>query len=84
MNFESILITIIIIIIIMIAFRISYEKFSNIGQIPIPINSYLEKPTDYTQINQVFYPFYNYPEYIGKYPYYRFMFHPYSSSVYYT
>lgn len=84
MNFKTAMITIIIIIIIITIYRSNYEGFGMIGQIPIPINSYMEKPTDYTQINQVFNPFYNWPEYIGKYPYYRFMFHPYSSSVYYT
>jgi len=52
--------------------------------IQIPINSYLKMPTDPFQINQVYYPFYNWPQYIGKYPYYKFMFHPYNSSVYYT
>ncbi len=40
-------------------------------------------PPDMYQIGQIHHPFYNWPEYIGKYPYYRYMFHPYNSAVYY-
>ena len=51
-----------------------------------PTQAYLKYPRDDFQINQIYYPFYNQSntEYIGKYPYYNYMFHPYSSSVYYT
>lgn len=40
-------------------------------------------PPSMFQIGQIHLPFYNFPKYIGKYPYYKYMFHPYSNSVYY-
>ncbi len=65
------------------------EGFRNpiqIGPSNAPTQSYMKPPQDPFQINQVYTPFYNWPQYqyIGKYPYYRYLFHPYNSRVYYT
>jgi uncharacterized protein YxeA len=72
----------IIIIICFLIFRAKQhiEKFDvNMTQ------SYLKTPTSNFQINQTHMPSYNWPKYIGKYPYYRYMFnHPYNSSIYYS
>lgn len=40
------------------------------------------KPDNF-QIGHVYHPFYNRPKYIGKYPYYKYLFHPYGYSTYY-
>lgn len=44
---------------------------------------YNVKPESIYQTGQVYNPFYNYPEYIGKYPYYRYFFSPYGYTSYY-
>lgn len=85
MSYQNITIIIVIITIIAtIAMLTILPKKDISEQFYTPFYSYLYYPRSKFQINQVHHPFYNYPKYIGKYPYYRFMFHPYNSSVYYT
>ena len=80
-----VLIVICIIVIATIQNNNTNEQFDSISDTTIPpFYSYYRYPRSKFQINQVHNPFYNYPEYIGKYPYYKYMFSPYSSSVYYT
>ena len=81
-----IIIGIILAIVALNKYNRSTEPFHTMNLSGNPTQSYLRYQTDPTQINQVYHPFYNWPEYeyIGKYPYYHYMFNPYSSSVYYT
>ncbi len=88
MGYQTIIIILLVIITIMATSHLAKkdmdEPFNYNKNLSIPYYSYLRYPRSKFQINQVHNPFYNHPEYIGKYPYYRFMFSPYSSSVYYT
>jgi hypothetical protein len=68
--------------------KIYRENFVTAGldklQVHIPSQAYFKLPVDNFQLNQVYDPFYNFPKYIGKYPYYRYVFNTYNSRVYYT
>ncbi len=83
-NIAKILIVIIIIIVVCSCLNVGgIDNFNSIGRIHVPTDAYLRKPVDPYQINHVYNPQYNWPKYIGKYPYYNFFFNPYSTSVYY-
>ena len=86
MNCNIILIVLVALVLYSIMSSSSEKKegFRTIDTTAAPTQTYYRHPMSPYQINQYHHPFYNWPQYIGKYPYYHYMFHPYNSRVYYT
>lgn len=82
-DMSAALIVVATVFILLLITKIGTEKFNNntagVGSVQYFYNKQQECPY---QIGAVHIPQYNYPEYIGKYPYYKYYFSPFNSAVY--